>query len=319
MPEPAAPAPAPSAASAAAATPQPEPARPYTGPYAPQGDLRPQQPLTFSWIGPPELEASPVAPANAASGARHASIGCPTTGPLKNAAPGAPSTSLLCACRPQCVLPRPLAPPQTQGESRHYSSFQFCDHRYEVGDHVYLIPEDAAAPLYLARIVDAFEDWSNESEGIERLRIEARDAACAAGCGGGSTGLGRAWAGAPAGFRCAHKHEGCSWEQTEARGCGTGERIGSSCGKRTQDREQLGVSRPSCTVIILPPLLPLPLPLPTSLPLTPLPSPTRRSNGTGGAPKCRRRCRGACTSERWRSLWLRCARGCRPAPTSSTA
>jgi hypothetical protein len=92
----------------------------------------------------------------------------------------------LCALHP--TFPgRTLAPhPRNQGERQHYSSFQFCDHRYEVGDHAYLIPEDAAEPLFLARIVDAFEDL--RAEGSERLCIEARSRAlwAAAARGGGA-------------------------------------------------------------------------------------------------------------------------------------
>jgi hypothetical protein len=54
-----------------------------------------------------------------------------------------------------------------------------------VGDHVYLIAEDAAAPLYLTRIVGAFEDL--RAEGSERLCIEARARARAGGGRGAAT------------------------------------------------------------------------------------------------------------------------------------
>ncbi|KIY95613.1 hypothetical protein MNEG_12348 [Monoraphidium neglectum] len=63
-----------------------------------------------------------------------------------------------------------IGAPEDEGDYQYYSSFQFCDNRYDVGDHVYLIPEDVAAPLYLARIINAFED--SKAEGSERLCIQ---------------------------------------------------------------------------------------------------------------------------------------------------
>ena len=66
-----------------------------------------------------------------------------------------------------------------EGDRVYFSSFQFCQTKYQVGDHVYLLPEDEGAPLYIAKILKAFEDTTAE-EG-ERLCIEVRQAAVAAG------------------------------------------------------------------------------------------------------------------------------------------
>jgi hypothetical protein len=61
-----------------------------------------------------------------------------------------------------------------EGDRVYFSSFQFCQTKYQVGDHVYLLPEDEGAPLYIAKILKAFEDTTAE-EG-ERLCIEVRTA-----------------------------------------------------------------------------------------------------------------------------------------------
>ncbi|GBF98497.1 GATA type zinc finger transcription factor family [Raphidocelis subcapitata] len=63
-------------------------------------------------------------------------------------------------------------PVGADGPRTHYRAFSFCSTHYTVGDHVYLIPEDPSAPLYLARIISAFEDASQE--GGDRLCIEVQ-------------------------------------------------------------------------------------------------------------------------------------------------
>jgi hypothetical protein len=58
------------------------------------------------------------------------------------------------------------------GTLLYYQSFQFCNVTYTAGDHVYLTPEDPGTPLYLARIISAFED--TQQQGGDRLCIEVR-------------------------------------------------------------------------------------------------------------------------------------------------
>ncbi|KAI8470082.1 MAG: hypothetical protein J3K34DRAFT_521647 [Monoraphidium minutum] len=57
----------------------------------------------------------------------------------------------------------------------YFEAFQFCNTRYSTGDHVFLLPEDEGAPLYIARILRAFED--PRAPEPDRLCIEA-SAAC---------------------------------------------------------------------------------------------------------------------------------------------
>jgi len=56
------------------------------------------------------------------------------------------------------------------GPLLYYQSFQFCSVTYTTGDHVYLTPEHPGTPLYLARIISAFED--TQQQGGDRLCIE---------------------------------------------------------------------------------------------------------------------------------------------------
>ena len=51
----------------------------------------------------------------------------------------------------------------------------------QVGDFVYLIPEDPSSPLYLARVINAYEDTM--AEGSDRLCIEV-GAVCVHAAGG---------------------------------------------------------------------------------------------------------------------------------------
>eukprot|EP00877_Chromochloris_zofingiensis_P007578 jgi/Chrzof1/3073/Cz12g10210.t1 len=57
-----------------------------------------------------------------------------------------------------------------QGGRLFYNSFQFCNESYACGDYVYLLPEDEGSPLYIAKILKAFEDAS--APDTERLCIE---------------------------------------------------------------------------------------------------------------------------------------------------
>jgi hypothetical protein len=57
---------------------------------------------------------------------------------------------------------------------------------YTIGDHVYLLPEDEGSPLYIARIVRAFEDANAPDS--DRLCIEVRAGVCV-----GSTASARRW------------------------------------------------------------------------------------------------------------------------------
>lgn len=63
-----------------------------------------------------------------------------------------------------------LGDPLQDGHLLYYTSFQFCNTTYTIGDHVYLTPEDPGAPLYLARIITAFEDA--QQQGGDRLCVE---------------------------------------------------------------------------------------------------------------------------------------------------
>jgi hypothetical protein len=63
-------------------------------------------------------------------------------------------------------------PSYQEGNKLYYNSFMFCNVRYALGDFVYLLPEDEGAPLYIARLKQAYED-TNAAEG-ERLSIQVR-------------------------------------------------------------------------------------------------------------------------------------------------
>ena len=54
----------------------------------------------------------------------------------------------------------------------YYTAFDFCGVIYSVGEFVYLTPENAEAPLYLARVISAFED--TRQAGGDRLCIEVQ-------------------------------------------------------------------------------------------------------------------------------------------------
>ena len=158
---------------------------------------RTPQNLTFNWIGNPEDEVGrSTSPCTAGAPhsctpRRRASLRPRGTGATCQRraahAPPQPHTRALPAAPPLRAPAPPRAPgapvvfkhararappPTPKGDYQHYSSFQFCDQRYDVGDHVYLIPEDPGAPMYLARIVNAFEDA--RAEGSERLCIQVR-------------------------------------------------------------------------------------------------------------------------------------------------
>ncbi|GBG00163.1 hypothetical protein Rsub_12982 [Raphidocelis subcapitata] len=53
----------------------------------------------------------------------------------------------------------------------YFEAFQFCNASYSVGDHVCLLPEEEGSPLYVARILRAYED-PNAPE-ADRLCIES--------------------------------------------------------------------------------------------------------------------------------------------------
>ncbi|KAI8470406.1 MAG: hypothetical protein J3K34DRAFT_458897 [Monoraphidium minutum] len=96
--------------------------------------------------------APPAAPGDPAAAAAAA-----------GAAPGAPSLTFAWLGEPS---------PDAGGGLLFYGAFQFCGVTYGVGDHVYLTPEDAGAPLYLARITAAFEDTGQQ--GGDRLCVEVQ-------------------------------------------------------------------------------------------------------------------------------------------------
>jgi hypothetical protein len=57
-----------------------------------------------------------------------------------------------------------------RGTRTHYRCFQLADTQYQKGDYVYLLPEEQDAPMYIARLLDAFEDAGASDQ--DKLCIE---------------------------------------------------------------------------------------------------------------------------------------------------
>lgn len=90
--------------------------------------------------------------------------------PLVRQAKSILAMDLAAAAPPPSLTFAWLGEPKPDGDYQFYHSFQFCNTTYVIGDHVYLTPEDPGAPLYLARIIHAFEDA--QQQGGDRLCIE---------------------------------------------------------------------------------------------------------------------------------------------------
>jgi hypothetical protein len=114
----------------------------------------------------PPLVAEPPAAAEAVPVPEAATAAAAADTAPAPAPPPAPAE----APRMQSLTFNWTSPPVADGAHYYYTSFSFCDAAYAVGDFVYLIPEDPGAPLYLARIINAFEDTA--AEGSDRLCIE---------------------------------------------------------------------------------------------------------------------------------------------------
>ncbi|GBF97254.1 hypothetical protein Rsub_09945 [Raphidocelis subcapitata] len=62
--------------------------------------------------------------------------------------------------------------PSPDGSLMYYTAFDFCGVNYTIGEFVFLTPENPEAPLYLARVISAFEDA--RQTGGDRLCIEVQ-------------------------------------------------------------------------------------------------------------------------------------------------
>jgi len=102
---------------------------------------------------------------------------------------GAPAAEAAAATAAATAPPQPtfnwIGPGTVSAENSciYFDSFQFCNTVYVIGDHVYLLPEDEGSPLYIARILRAFEDPSAPDS--DRLCIEVGVWGWVAGFGGG--------------------------------------------------------------------------------------------------------------------------------------
>jgi hypothetical protein len=135
---------------------------------APAPPEAPPAPAAAEPPAPVKAEADPPAPADAAAAADPPPAVKAEPPPAVKAEPpaGAPAEP----ARAQSLTFNWTSPAAPQGHLFYYTSFSFCDAPYAVGEFVYLIPEEVGAPLYLARIVSAFEDTA--AEGSERLCIQ---------------------------------------------------------------------------------------------------------------------------------------------------